>query len=114
MEEKLYNPEFLYRILMLLHKCVTTSSDHIWAAVGNPKYVAILMNLLVSSPPPHQALILKTLTGLLENLPMELFIDSMLEYTQKVSSKSQSKNEGIVLLDYFGSMLLKKRKQIFK
>jgi len=113
MEEKLYNPEFLYRLLMLLHKCVTTGSDHIWAAVGNPKYVAILMNLMVYGPPPHQALILKTVTALLENLPMELFIDSMLEYNQK-HSKSISKNEGLVLLDYFGDMLLRKRKHIFK
>ena len=117
MEEKLYNPEFLYRLLMLLYKCVTTGSDYIWAAVGNPKYVSILLNLLMRGPPPHQALIVKILAGLLENLPMELFIDSMTEYNEKGAAKkleNGQKKEEIVLLDFFGDILLRKRKHIFK
>ena len=118
MEGKLYNPEFLYRLVMLLFRCVNTGSDHIWAAVGNPKYVSILINLLTHGPPPHQVLILKTLTGLLENLPMELFTDSMVHFSEKSSAMVEKQLNGHVkaedvLFNYFGQMLLQKRKHIF-
>jgi len=50
---KLYNPDFLYRLLMLLYKCVTMGSDHVAVVVGNPKFISVVFSLLKTAPPNH-------------------------------------------------------------
>ena len=55
---KLYNPEFLYRLLSLVYKCVALGIDHVAIVVGYPKYIAILFSLLRTAPPTHKIMII--------------------------------------------------------
>ena len=86
MQNKLYDPDFLYRLLCLIFKCVTMGSDIVSAVVGNPKYISILLSLMKCCPPQHQIIILKTLDALFEILPVELFHDSVANLGDRIKS----------------------------
>ena len=59
MRNTLYNPDFLYKILTILYKCLLKNNDEIVMAAGNPKYIAIALDLLRTAPPTHRILLIK-------------------------------------------------------
>ena len=93
---KLYNPEFLFRLLSLVYKCVILELDQV-SIVCTPKNIAILLSLLRTSPPPAKILLTKILVQLLKILPIELFEDSVVEFLsrKKASSKASYINKDL-------------------
>ena len=115
---KLYNPDFLYRLLALIYKCVAMGNDSVSMVVGNPKYIAILFSLLKHSPPNHQILLLKIISTLFETLPPELFIDSGHEYVKLSASNSLGNVKDDAdgdsrIINHFLDILLQTRQKVF-
>lgn len=97
MELKLYNPEFLYRILLILYKCIAGGSEHALIVVAEPRYITITFSLLHSSPPSHKMILCKILNIMFNSLPHELFTGSLSpigfkEYFESIK-KDKVKNE---------------------
>ena len=57
---------------MILYKCLVRNNDSIIFAAGNPRYVAIAMNLFRSAPPTHRVLLMKIINILIKELRMGL------------------------------------------
>ena len=118
MANRLYNPDFLYRVLALVYKCVAMGNDSVSMVVGNPKYIAVLFSLLKHAPPNHQILLLKILSTLFETLPPELFIDSGNELNKLLGKPQTTVVEGEEgesrVVNHFLSIILNTRQKAFK
>ena len=119
MQQRLYNPDFLYRLLALIYKCVTMGSDNVSVVIGNPKYIATLFSLIKHSPSSHQILITKTLQALFQTLPHELFIDSIADLQKKGETEDgyislkEKEDESSKVLKYFLNLLIDVRRKIY-
>ena len=58
---------------MILYKCLVKNNDLIIMAAGNPRYIAVILNLLRHAPPTHKSLLLKIFNILILNLPVDIF-----------------------------------------
>ena len=113
MQSRLYSPDFLYKLIALIYKCVTMGSDNVSVVIGNPKYISVLFSLLRHSPSSHQMLITKTIEALFLTLPHELFTDSISELQTKIAL--QEKESGSMqVVRYFLSVLVDVRRKVFE
>lgn len=124
MRNTLYNPDFLYKILMILYKCLVRNNDNIIFAAGNPKYVAIAMNLFRSAPPTHRILLMKIINILIMNLPVDIFTVALQSFIRMVKDNpddahffklmTSGKDDQIVLIEYFMEIFKQSRQRIFQ
>jgi hypothetical protein len=87
MRNSLYNPDFLYKILMVLYKCLQKGNDVILAAAGNPEYLVEILSLLRTAPPTHKILIIKIFNILVSSLPSDLYSFVTMSYCDKIEGQ---------------------------
>jgi len=85
MRNSLYNPGFLYKILMVLLKCLLNKNDNIISSAGNPKYIAIILGLIRTAPPTHKILLFKILKILMSSLPKCIFKSAISIFKRQVN-----------------------------
>jgi len=69
---------------MILYKCLLKNNDLIIMAAGNPKYMAIILDLLRNAPPTHKTLLIKIFSILILNLPVGIFTEALNYSFQKM------------------------------
>ena len=98
----LYNPEFLFKLLMLIFKCSSISLDQVSIVIGNPKYIGIMFSLLQSAPPMHKVILVHIFSIQLKTLPSEIFSDSLqnslIPFPPEIKVSSQ---EGVLYYFYY-------------
>ena len=114
--DNLYNPEFLFRLLILVYKCCSASLDQVSVVLGSPKYIKVLFRLLQSTSPIHRNLIIQILSTLLKTLPSEIFCDALLS-SEKGNPNSKLKEntqfDELSVIEYFFQTLKQIRKKSF-